>query len=78
MFSFTLIYWKLAGYKERIDLEQALRVCGAFIQEHRYRFEKRQLVYDVRTDDYPKFLKSFQIKFPVINEHCEVINVKGA
>lgn len=78
MFSFTLVYWKLAGYKERIVLEQALRVCGAFVQEHRYHFDKKQLRYDVRTDDYPKFLKTFQIKYPAINEYCEVLNVKGA
>lgn len=79
MFSFILIYWKLAGYKERIALENALRACDAFVQEHKYLFDKKQVIYyDVRTNDYPKFLKSFQLKYPEINEYVEVINVKGA
>lgn len=79
MFSFTLIYWKLAGYKERIALEKAIHTCDSFVQEHHYRFAKKHLIYyDVRTNDYPKFLRMFQEKFPQINEHCEILNVKGA
>lgn len=79
MFSFTLIYWKLAGYKERLVLEQAIRECDAFVQEHRYRYDRNYVIYyDVRTNDYPKFLKAFQEKYSKINEHCEILNVKGA
>jgi len=78
MFRFTLIYWKLATYKERLALEAALSACGAFVQEHKYRFDKKHVVYYMRTDDYPKFLRMFQEKFPLINEHVEVIDVKAA
>lgn len=78
MFSFTLIYWKLATYKERLALEAALTICGSFVQEHKYRFDKKHVVYYMRTDDYPKFLRMFQEKFPLINEYVEVIDVKAA
>jgi len=77
MFSFKLVYFKLATYKERLVLEEALRRCDAFIQELRFRFPQKQTVYKMSTDDYPKFLRQFSADYGTLFADCEMSDAKG-
>ena len=77
MFSFKLVYFKLATHKERLLLEESLRCCDAFIQELRYRYPQKQTVYKMSTDDYPKFLERFSRVYGELHADCEMSDVKA-
>lgn len=56
---FRIQFNYLPDYQERVQIEAALRLCGAYVQDFIYLFNRNILLYKLTAEQYETFINKF-------------------